>query len=139
MRTLPILLLLLMMVGSLFAADPKSKTDQPSQEKKAGQSDSLTYPEDLKRSSPALELADSSKTPPVLQEYVEVNATAFPGLNLELPGLKKRVAFSAMPVPKPAHDERYYQNGGLILAYWGIPMRSSGELVSTTAATPPWK
>ena len=65
------------------------------------------------------------------QEEVEVTAPEYPGLNIELPTLAERLKMPKPQFLRPSRTTAYYQQGGQILSFWGIPMDSS-ELISTS-------
>jgi hypothetical protein len=133
MMRILVMLLVLLASGSVLAADPPAEQTPNPAEKKDPPPQPRIRPDDLASSLPTLAKTTYSSG---RQEFVEVSAKAYPGLDLQIPDLSKRLNFAPRPLPKPAHDNRYYQNGGQILAFWGIPMRSSGELVSTGVPTP---
>ena len=89
----------------------------------------IIYPEDLSKDL----MKQSAYAPnhvPSQQEFMEVSAPAYPGLKLDLPSLKNRIVVAKRNHAYPTHDPKYYQNGGMILAYWGFPM-VTGEIFST--------
>ena len=116
--------LLLLFASSLPAEDNATGPENGSAAKSA-----ITYPVDL----PRVLVMESNYAPedaPKQQEYVEVTAPEYPGLKLELPSLKNLISVGKSMIVFPTHDPAYYQEGGMILSYWGFPMASS-QIIST--------
>ena len=98
-------------------------------------SSAIVYPDDPSESL----LMDSQYAPKngrSQQEYVEVTAPDYPGLKFDLPSLRNLITVPRQSAAYPTHDPSYYQEGGMILAYWGFPMPSS-QIISTAVPEVP--
>lgn len=64
------------------------------------------------------------------QEYLEISAPDYPGLQFEVTSpLNQGVKSGYKNTYYPTYDPKYNSQGGMVLSYWGIRF-PSGELVS---------
>lgn len=113
----------------LFASGLPADDNAAAPQSEPAAKNAITYPEDLPRVL-VMESNYAPVDPPKQQEFVEVTAPDYPGLKLELPSLKNLISVRKSMIVFPTHDPAYYQEGGMILSYWGFPMASS-QVIST--------
>lgn len=121
MRSLWFLIALFLVAAPLaVAADSEQK--QPAQPKK------IVYPSELQSDDYTLlpvKVPTNSQ-----QEYVEISAPDYPGLQFEVTNpLTQRTKNPYKYAPYQINDSKYNSQGGMILSYWGIRF-PSGQLVS---------
>lgn len=130
-------LFVLMFACSGFAEDSKQQAAATKDKPKppAPKVVKISYPDEARNTCPPGTPAEKCAPLPPSQVFVEVNAQSYPGLNLTLSELPGRLTFSRRYLAEPNYNAQYWENGGILLQHWQIPMRYS-QLVTVKQGVP---